>query len=206
MQTTQSDYDEALSSPSSSSSESAEEEEINPFEALNFPPKRFFGTGEQSRALRALEDFEYLTEEEQTAKKKERKKRKKEEDVLLEQVKNGRVVVLADEIVGKKLFNFRDLSEATHTGRSQRLMGTGKIFRSACVSRGDVNREDVLRTIAFLKDTVGIKTIIDLRNKDEKESDPFDDLVEEFYPTVKEKVIALLPQMRLQDNQTLHLK
>ena len=77
------------------------------------------------------------------------------------------------------------------------------IFRTACFSRGPVDAEyvsfllasisvnlfsffksEVKKILWFLRDTVGVRTIIDFRNKDEKEADAFDSIVDEYYTKV----------------------
>ncbi len=55
---------------------------------------------------------------------------------------------------------------------------------------GDVDHIDVTKTLYYLRDVVGIKTMIDLRNKDEKEADPCDHIVSYFYPPPQSKGIS----------------
>ncbi len=44
--------------------------------------------------------------------------------------------------------------------------------------------QSVLRILAFLRTQANIKTMIDFRDKGEKEDDPNDELIEKAYPTV----------------------
>lgn len=44
--------------------------------------------------------------------------------------------------------------------------------------------------LAFVRDKIGIKTIIDLRNKKEKDLDPYDCEVEREYPTVRNDFLS----------------
>jgi protein-tyrosine phosphatase len=100
--------------------------------------------------------------------------------------RQGRVTIDRDSIVGSTLFNFRDLSEATHkVARHGAKLVPHKIFRSACLSRGDVDHVDIAKTLLFLTDQVRVKVIIDFRNKDERMSDPLDAVVDAIYPRVK---------------------
>lgn len=71
------------------------------------------------------------------------------------------------------LFNFRDLSQATSIG-----VVPGLAFRSAALTRAEVHPEDVHRALVFLRKGLNIKTIIDLRAKDEKAGDKLDWIVE----------------------------
>jgi len=94
--------------------------------------------------------------------------------------------------VSDSLFNFRDLSSVTQQSWSQTqdiVLFPGKIHRTACLGRGipadqEGNPESAARTISFLRDTVKIKTMIDLRNQNERAADPVDWVVEEVYPTI----------------------
>jgi hypothetical protein len=86
------------------------------------------------------------------------------------------------------LFNFRDLVHAsTNQGNAlKRSMTAGRIYRSACLTRGHVEEDEVQKTLIYLRKEIGIRTIIDLRAKDEKVADRLDHLVERVYPTVKD--------------------
>jgi hypothetical protein len=149
--------------------------EGNPFEAMHFPPARKFGSG--------------IYRVDGGAKRKGSKDQWTSRLLLnsarLEEARAGRLEApKEDEVVGKLLFNFRDLAEAT-TGRSRLRIKPGRVYRTACIARGDVDLDQIAEIIAFLKDRAGIRTIIDFRNKDEKQADPFDRVLEEFYPTTK---------------------
>ena len=103
-----------------------------------------------------------------------------------------------------------EIEEETHKELSTQLQ-SHCIFRTACFSRGPVDAEyvslplaplppfstlfriltcflflksEVKKIIWFLRDTVGVRTIIDFRNKDEKEADSFDSIVDEYYTKV----------------------
>jgi hypothetical protein len=145
------------------------EEAVNPFEAMHFPPARKFGNGtyrQHGDKKRRGPDPSLFT------------------SVRLDEAKAGELHVAEEEVVGKLLFNFRDLKQATGP-RSRLRIRSGRVFRTACIARGDVNLDEIAKIIAFLKDEVGVRTIIDFRNKDEKQADPFDHILEEIYPTTK---------------------
>jgi hypothetical protein len=150
--------------------------EGNPFEAMHFPPARKFGSGiyraDGGGAKRKGSKDQWAP-------------RLLLNSVRLDEARAGRLEApKEDEVVGKLLFNFRDLAEAT-TGRSRLRIKPGRVYRTACIARGDVDVDQIAEIIAFLKDRAGIRTIIDFRNKDEKQADPFDRVLEEFYPTTK---------------------
>jgi hypothetical protein len=91
---------------------------------------------------------------------------------------DGEVVALVEDDVAVVesrglLFNFRDLCQATHHG-----VVPGLVFRSAALTRADVHPLDVHRVLVFLRKGLNIKTIIDLRAKDEKVGDKLDWIVE----------------------------
>ncbi len=153
----------------------AEDEEIemegNPFEALHFPPARKFGSG-----IYRLDG---------SVTRKGEEKPNLYDSARLEEVRAGRLEATKEDVVGKLLFNFRDLKDATNTGRSRLRIKPGRVYRTACIARGDVDIDQIAKIIAYIKDEVGIRTIIDFRNKDEKQADPFDRVLEDFYPTTK---------------------
>jgi len=78
----------------------------------------------------------------------------------------------AEVVCRDLLFNFRDLSESIDA------FLPGLVFRSAALTRAKVGPQDVHRALVFLRKGLNIKTIIDLRTKDEKLSDKLDWLVE----------------------------
>jgi hypothetical protein len=63
-----------------------------------------------------------------------------------------------------------------------------RIFRSACLSRGDVDHVDVVKSLIYLRDFVKVKTMIDFRNKDERMTDPLDAVVDAVYPRERKGV------------------
>eukprot|EP01088_Endostelium_zonatum_P015703 TRINITY_DN3974_c0_g1_i1.p1 TRINITY_DN3974_c0_g1~~TRINITY_DN3974_c0_g1_i1.p1 ORF type:complete len:849 (+),score=218.41 TRINITY_DN3974_c0_g1_i1:250-2796(+) len=86
------------------------------------------------------------------------------------------------------LFNFRDLADAVEReGATTQGVVLNKrlIYRSACISRGGADLNQAANLILYWRNVVGIKTIIDFRNPDEKERDPNDGLLEKFYPTIR---------------------
>lgn len=153
----------------------AEDEEIevegNPFEALHFPPARKFGSG--------------IYRVDGSVTRKGEEKPNLYDSARLEEARAGRLEATKEDVVGKLLFNFRDLKDATNTGRSRLRIKPGRVYRTACIARGDVDIDQIAKIIAYIKDEVGIRTIIDFRNKDEKQADPFDRVLEDFYPTTK---------------------
>eukprot|EP01087_Luapelamoeba_hula_P020851 TRINITY_DN7182_c0_g1_i1.p1 TRINITY_DN7182_c0_g1~~TRINITY_DN7182_c0_g1_i1.p1 ORF type:complete len:1274 (-),score=250.19 TRINITY_DN7182_c0_g1_i1:29-3439(-) len=82
------------------------------------------------------------------------------------------------------MFNLRDLSFATAAATGEGLKNNC-IFRSACLSRGSLTEKDVKISLAYVTSYLKIHTIIDLRTKEEKDTDRFDPIVERLYPTVK---------------------
>lgn len=103
---------------------------------------------------------------------------------------DGEVVALvADDVAVVEsrglLFNFRDLCQATHHG-----VVPGLVFRSAALTRADVHPLDLHRVLVFLRKGLNIKTIIDLRAKDEKVGDKLDWIVEKVYPTIKDPTVS----------------
>jgi len=99
----------------------------------------------------------------------------------------GGASLLANDLEKIKIYNCRDLSTAVWI-TTDKAIKPNLIFRSACVSRGVVSEREIIIILAYLENNLGIRTIIDFRNKDEKEEDPFDMYVEKMYPTVRKKL------------------
>eukprot|EP00005_Dracoamoeba_jomungandri_P008423 CAMPEP_0174263792 /NCGR_PEP_ID=MMETSP0439-20130205/20023_1 /TAXON_ID=0 /ORGANISM="Stereomyxa ramosa, Strain Chinc5" /LENGTH=773 /DNA_ID=CAMNT_0015349341 /DNA_START=15 /DNA_END=2333 /DNA_ORIENTATION=+ len=93
------------------------------------------------------------------------------------------------------LYNFRDLADAPGCSAEKQeesegylheaKLKEGKIYRSSCVSRSAANKDGVDRILKFIIEEKGINTIIDFRNANEKEDDPHDQYVEQYFPTLK---------------------
>lgn len=186
----------------------SKEAKSNPFEVAHFPPPRLYGSSRLSSALppgspcpAAAADVDVGHRRETRA---EGNTKTDEEEQLpdfpfpvsppdtwalmrsLEQLyRDGRTAINRDTIVGRKLYNFRDLSEATQSAKHGVKVASQRIFRSACLSRGDVDHVDVAKSLIYLKEFVQVKTMIDFRNKDERMSDPLDPVVDAVYPRIK---------------------
>ncbi|ELR20037.1 uncharacterized protein ACA1_113830 [Acanthamoeba castellanii str. Neff] len=198
----------AARSPASPAAALRKEAKSNPFEVAHFPPPRLYGSSRLSSALppgspcpAAAADVDVGHRRETRA---EGNTKTDEEEQLpdfpfpvsppdtwalmrsLEQLyRDGRTAINRDTIVGRKLYNFRDLSEATQSAKHGVKVASQRIFRSACLSRGDVDHVDVVKSLLYLKEFVQVKTMIDFRNKDERMSDPLDPVVDAVYPRIK---------------------
>jgi len=68
------------------------------------------------------------------------------------------------------LFNFRDLSKVVgieSNPSSDHILKRGRVYRSACISRRNLNEDESKKVIDFLQNKIKVKTIIDLRSHDE---------------------------------------
>lgn len=68
---------------------------------------------------------------------------------LLDKTRAGKLKVSYSDVVGRLLFNFRDLAHATKSGHYR--VGSNRVFRTACISRGDVDVDDVASIIGYIK-------------------------------------------------------
>jgi hypothetical protein len=55
------------------------------------------------------------------------------------------------------------VAEATQSAKHGVKVASQRIFRSACLSRGDVDHVDVAKSLLYLKEFVQVKTMIDFR-------------------------------------------
>eukprot|EP01087_Luapelamoeba_hula_P021373 TRINITY_DN7451_c0_g1_i1.p1 TRINITY_DN7451_c0_g1~~TRINITY_DN7451_c0_g1_i1.p1 ORF type:complete len:1147 (+),score=206.56 TRINITY_DN7451_c0_g1_i1:176-3616(+) len=62
----------------------------------------------------------------------------------------------------------------------------GKIYRSACFSRANPSAHEIEKISLFVRDDLGVRTVIDFRNKDERDVDPYDELIDAFFVKAKE--------------------
>jgi len=83
------------------------------------------------------------------------------------------------------LLNFRDISLATSKGSGFPIIKSNTVYRSSCVSRSGCSVEEVKAIMSFIRYTVKIRTMIDLRDPEEKIKDRSDILVKRMYPNVK---------------------
>ena len=54
-----------------------------------------------------------------------------------------------------KLYNFRDMATAEQSPSPRGKIMVNRIFRSAAITRAEVNGRDVLNIVTFLRDTMG---------------------------------------------------
>jgi len=80
-----------------------------------------------------------------------------------------------------ELFNFRDISVA-----DKDKIEPERIFRSSCVTRAGSSKSSIKKTLTWLTEVVGIKTIIDFRDKKEVEQDPLHYLVDKQFAQAKD--------------------
>ncbi|KAL6063690.1 Tyrosine/serine protein phosphatase [Balamuthia mandrillaris] len=82
------------------------------------------------------------------------------------------------------IFFFKGWSTSNLSSITYDKITPGKIYRSAAVSRSLMHAEQVPLVLAWLKTNVGVRTIIDLRDAEEKSMDAQDLAVEAEYPTL----------------------
>eukprot|EP01090_Pellita_catalonica_P000372 TRINITY_DN1025_c0_g1_i4.p1 TRINITY_DN1025_c0_g1~~TRINITY_DN1025_c0_g1_i4.p1 ORF type:complete len:345 (-),score=69.01 TRINITY_DN1025_c0_g1_i4:35-1069(-) len=121
--------------------------------------------------MKELQDSHVIQKMVQKRKRKKRKKRNSKRKVLYN-----------DEETETIFYNLRDIAlVSTKLGSP---VTPKLIYRSASVSRGKTNVDQVKNVIYCLTEILKVKTIIDLRTKPERKADQMDYLVEQAYPTV----------------------
>ena len=133
-------------------------------------------------------------------KKKEEEEGEKEEDnsnitkqekqqILVKALTQNRTLFKSFHL-SQHLFNFRDIADSVGRKISSSShpihINPHLIFRSSSISRAGsaITLSQASNILLYFSHHLHIKTIIDFRNQNEKDSDPNDDLVEKFYPTI----------------------
>lgn len=88
--------------------------------------------------------------------------------------------------IGSLLLNFRDISTAVTAGSI--ALAPKRIYRSAGMTRASKRPEDVAAVLSYLAHTLRVRTLVDLRDEEERRSDALEALIDDVFPPVpKEK-------------------
>eukprot|EP01087_Luapelamoeba_hula_P000086 TRINITY_DN10049_c0_g1_i1.p1 TRINITY_DN10049_c0_g1~~TRINITY_DN10049_c0_g1_i1.p1 ORF type:complete len:626 (-),score=92.14 TRINITY_DN10049_c0_g1_i1:95-1972(-) len=72
-------------------------------------------------------------------------------------------------------------------GHQHAIVLPGRIFRSSEVTRGATTGVEVKEIVKFLRDDVGVKTIVDMRDRLKVDHDPYDYIVQSVFSDIKVK-------------------